>query len=293
MTSTESAARRYRGIEGWPTEDLVGAMVEAQMAAVAALGPASGALARAVDAAAERIGRGGRLLYLGAGTSGRLATLDAAELPPTYGFPAERARAFIAGGARAITHAVEGAEDDGAAGIAALTGAGMGPDDVVIGVAASGRTPFVVEAVRHARAAGVLTVAVLNNPAGALAEAAEIPIVAATGAEIVAGSTRMKAGTAQKAALTCLSTGIFVRLGYVWRGRMVEMGPTNDKLRERAERMVADLADVHPEEAREALARAHGSIKVALVTLEKGCDPAEAQRLLDEAGGRLPSVLGA
>ncbi|PYE85608.1 N-acetylmuramic acid 6-phosphate etherase [Pseudoroseicyclus aestuarii] len=292
MSTTETAAPRYAGIETWPTADLVAAMIEGQMAATASLLPAAPAIARAVEHGAKRLARGGRLIYLGAGTSGRLATLDAAELPPTFGWPAERALALMAGGPAAVTGAVEGAEDDGAAAIAALKAAGLGEADVVIGLAASGRTPFVAEGLRHARAEGALTLAIFCNEGGPLGEIAEIPILVATGAEVLAGSTRMKAGTAQKAVLTVLSTGIFTAMGYVHRGRMVEMAPTNEKLAARARRMIADLADVPEAEAQAAL-EAGGSIKTALVMLELGLDRDAAEARLAASGGRLHRALAA
>ncbi len=286
MSTTESAATRFAGVETWPTADMVAAMTEGQMAAVATLQAIGPQLAAAIDAMVPRLQAGGRLIYLGAGTSGRIAVQDAAELLPTFGWPAERALALMAGGDGALLRAVEGAEDDGPAAIAALDAAGLTPRDVVIGIAASGRTPFTVAGVAHARALGALTIGVFNNPGGALGRACDHPLLVATGAEIVAGSTRMKAGTAQKAVLNILSTGVFLRLGHVWRGRMVEMAPTNAKLRGRAVEMVAELADVPFAEAKRALAEG-GSIKLAVVMLARGVTAEEAGRLLEGSGGRL------
>jgi N-acetylmuramic acid 6-phosphate etherase len=293
MIPTEGASPRYTGLESWPTLDMVSALLESQMAATAAAMAAAGPLAAAVDAAAARLEAGGRLLYLGAGTSGRLAAIDAAELAPTFGWPPERAIALMAGGAGAFVHAAEGAEDDGPAALAALDAVGMGAGDVVIGLAASGRTPFVVAGLDHARATGALTIAIGNNPDGAITRSAEIALTAATGAEALAGSTRMKAGTAQKALLNCLSTGIFVRLGYVYRGRMVEMRPTNVKLTIRAVQMVAELAGVDGPQATEALARADGSIKLALVMLAGSVSRAQAEAVLADSQGRLHRALAA
>ncbi|MBM1218602.1 N-acetylmuramic acid 6-phosphate etherase [Ponticoccus sp. SC2-23] len=291
MIPTERAALRYRSVETWPTRDIVDAMLEAQIAAVsAALGTAE-AMTGAVDAAARRLEAGGRLIYLGAGTSGRLGAIDAAELPPTFDWPAVRALNLMAGGQGAFVTAVEGAEDNGAAAIAALQESQLGAQDVVIGLAASGRTPYVVDGLRHAREVGALTVAVGNAPNGAIGAVAEYYLVADTGPEIVAGSTRMKAGTAQKAILTCFSTAIFVRMGYVYRGRMVEMRPTNEKLQGRAVAMVAELADVSLEEADAALAQASGSIKTAVVMLIRKLTTAEAKACLERANGRLHLVL--
>ena len=291
MTSTETAAQRFTDIAGWTTDEMVDAMVEGQLAAIAAVHAVRGALARAVDAAADRLGAGGRLIYLGAGTSGRIATLDAAELPPTFGWPAGQARSLMAGGAAAYIEAAEGAEDDVTAPVAALDGLDLTARDVVIGVAASGRTPFVRAGLRHARAGGALTIAVVNNPGTVISHEAEIAIEPATGAEVLAGSTRMKAGTAQKAVLTCLTTGIFLRLGYVYRGRMVEMAPTNDKLQARAIEMIMDLTDA-PQDAVVAALEAGGqSIKTAVVMLQRQVSPKDAAALLDHAGGRLQKAL--
>lgn len=292
MSTTETAAIRFAGIETWPTEDMVGAMIEGQLVAVAALHSASAVFAAAIDAATDRLHAGGRLIYLGAGTSGRIAVQDAAELLPTFGWPPERAVALMAGGDGALLRGVEGAEDDAAAAVAALEGVGLTAQDVVIGIAASGRTPFTVAGIKHARAKSALTIGVFNNPGGVLGTVCEHALLLSTGAEIVAGSTRMKAGTAQKAALNILSTGIFLRLGHVWHGRMVEMAPTNAKLRARAIEMVAELADVAPASAERALDDG-GTIKHALVMLLRGVDRAEADKLLIAGGGRLHLALAA
>lgn len=292
MSTTEHAAPRFAGLETWPTDDLAEALLETQLAAVAAALAARPALVRAIDRAAERLAAGGRLLYLGAGTSGRLATLDAAELPPTFDWPAPRAVPLMAGGEAAYTQAIEGAEDDRAAAVAALDAAGVTAGDVVIGVAASGRTPFTRAGLAHARDRGALTIAIFNAAAAPMADDCDIALVADTGAEIIAGSTRMKAGTAQKVLLNCLSTGIMVRLGYVHRGRMVEMRPTNAKLRARAVSMVSDLAAVTPDAAAQALAEG-GTIKAAVVMLAGGLPAAAARELLDRHGGNLTRTLAA
>ncbi|WP_370206543.1 N-acetylmuramic acid 6-phosphate etherase [Pararhodobacter marinus] len=290
MSSTEQAAPRFAGIEDWPSDDLAAALLETQLAAVAAAGAARPALAKAIDACAARLRQGGRLIYLGAGTSGRLAVLDAAELPPTFDLPPERAVALMAGGPTAVTEAVEGAEDSESEAPDALDALRLTPADVVIGVAASGRTPFVLAGIAHARQRGALTLAVTNAPEAALAGAAEIALVAETGAEIIAGSTRMKAGTAQKVLLNCLSTGVMIRLGYVHRGRMVEMRPTNVKLRARAVAMVADLTGEDLGAAETALAEG-GTIKRAVVMLTLGLDAGAAEARLQAAGGLLGKAL--
>ena len=292
MSTTETAATRFAGVEQWPVEDMVGAMIEGQMAAVASLQAVAGAIASAIEAAVPRLQAGGRLIWLGAGTSGRIAVQDAAELLPTFGWPPERARALMAGGEAALLRAVEGAEDDGPAAIAALQALGLTARDVVIGVAASGQTPFTVAGVEHARGIGALTIGFFNNPGGALGAVCAHPVALRTGAEIIAGSTRMKAGTAQKAALNILSTGIFLRLGHVWRGRMIEMAPSNAKLHQRAVEMVAELADVPPGRAERALDEG-GTIKHAIVMLARDIGAPEAARLLDKSAGRLHLALNA
>ena len=283
MTSgTERAARRFAGIEDWPTADLVAGIVEGQIAGAAAVLGAAAAIARAVDAAALRLAEGGRLIYAGAGSSGRMAAQDAAELPPTFSWPHERAVSIMA---------VEGAEDNRDAAREALARLELVRNDVVVSVAASGNTPFALAALEHAREVGALAVGIYNNPEGALGATADIAILVDTGPEIVAGSTRMKAGTAQKVVLNCISTAIMIRLGFVHRGLMVEMKPTNRKLRLRAERIVAELAAGDAQAAAQALADAGGSIKLATVMLLKSLPRAEAEALLASAAGNLRAAL--
>lgn len=291
MGGTEGASARFANIEEWSTAELVDGIIETQLAAVAAVRAAAPAIAEAIAAASGRLRRGGRLIYAGAGTSGRIAAQDAAELPPTFSWPRERAVPIIAGGPGALLQAVEGAEDDGDAARNALAALDLAPDDVVIGVAASGRTPYVAAALESARAAGSLAIGVFNNPGAPLAGLAEIVIIVDTGEELVAGSTRMKAGTAQKVVLNCISTGVMVDLGFVYRGRMVEMRATNAKLAVRAERMVAELAGCQPEHARRALAEAGGNIKLATVMLVRSVTRPEAERLLEAASGNLRAAL--
>ena len=239
--------------------------------------------------AAERLARGGRLIYAGAGTSGRIAAQDAAELPPTFNWPYERAVPLMAGGESALLRAAEGAEDDRESSQGgAVTQLGAGGDDVVVALAASGRTPFAIAALDEARAVGALAIGIFNSPGAALGAASDIAILLDTGPEFIAGSTRMKAGTAQKAALNCLSTGIMIRLGFVYRGKMVEMRTSNVKLRERAELMVAELAGVGRSSARSALAGANGDIKLATVMLLKSLSAADAAALLASRGRPAP-----
>jgi N-acetylmuramic acid 6-phosphate etherase len=291
MTATESASARFAGIDDWSTLDLVDGMVESQFGAVAAVRAARDDLARAVDAMADRLGRGGRIIYMGAGTSGRVGAQDGAELPPTFSWPYERAVSLMAGGAGALQRAVENAEDNREAAIADLDALQLTGADVVIGLASSGTTPYVASGLAHARARGTLTIGIVNNPGSPVGAAAEIEILLATGPEFLAGSTRMKAGTAQKIALNTLSTGVMIRLGYVYRGLMVEMRPTNAKLRARAERMVAELTGADVATARDALTEAGGVIKLATVMLLRRLGRAEAEAALAAAGGNLRRAL--
>ncbi len=246
-------------------------------------------IARAVDAAAAAWQRGGRVRAFGAGTSGRLAALDAAELVPTFGIPAERYEACIAGGADAFLHSVEGAEDDMTAGHAAARG--LGPCDVAIGVAASGRTPFVMAALDEARTRGATTIGIACTAQPALAAVADIVIAVDTGPEVIAGSTRMKAGTVQKMVLNALSTALMVRVGRVYGNRMVEMQVTNEKLRQRATRLVGDIAGVDEQRARTALTEADGDLKTAIAALRLGIPATVARERLRRFSGSLRRAL--
>jgi len=277
--ATEAIDPRYEDLDQWPTAIAVEAMVEGQLAAIASLRSLTRPIAAAAEAAGQRLGQTGRLVYVGAGTSGRIAVQDGVELYPTFNWPLSRVRFLMAGGMRALTEAVEGAEDNAEAGTRAIDDAQLRPADVVFGLAASGRTPFTVAALRAARATGALTIGIANNPATPLLDVVEHPIAADTGAEILAGSTRMKAGTAQKATLNLLSTAIMLRKGLVYRGRMVNMRVSNAKLLARGQRMVADLAETDLDTAERALARADHDIKLGvLVALGVGLD--EAKTLL-------------
>lgn len=290
--NTEALDPRYRDLDLWPTDLAVEAMLEGQMAAIAAIQTQTHAIARAAEAAAERLGATGRLVFVGAGTSGRLAVQDGTELHPTFGWLMERMVFLMAGGLGALTEAYEGAEDDAKAGCAEIAEAGIGPADVVIGVAASGRTPYTVAAIEQARRLGALTIGIANNAGSVLAEKAEHAIVAVTGSEVVAGSTRMKAGTAQKAVLNLLSTAIMIRRGLVYEGRMVAMRISNAKLLQRGRGMVQDIAGVDAEAAAQALEAAGNEIRLgAIVAL--GVPVREGQDLLDANGGDLRKVMRA
>ncbi len=287
---TETVSGRYRGIETWDDREVLEALLEAQLSGVAAVKAALPALAGAAAAAAARLRAGGRLGYAGAGTSARLAVQDGTELTPTYGWPRDRLVFLVAGGSEALTRSIEGAEDDPVAGAAAAET--LGSVDVLVGVSASGRTPYTVGAVERARRSGALTVGIANNAGTPLFAAAEYPVLIETGAESIAGSTRMKAGTAQKAALTLFSTLVMIRLGRVHDGLMVDMVATNAKLRARALAMLSEIADADGASAQAALDAAGGHVKLA-VLISRGLAPEAAQALLDEHGGNLRHALAA
>ena len=249
------------------------------------------AIARAVDRVVEAFERGGRLFYLGAGTSGRLGVLDASECPPTFNVPPEMVQGIIAGGEEALSHATETTEDDPATGARDLESRGFTSGDVLVGIAASGRTPYVLGAVEMARRLGAVTVGISCTPDSELARAVEIAITPLVGPEVVAGSTRMKAGTAQKLVLNMLSTGAFVRLGYVYGNLMVNVQPKNEKLRDRARRIIAQAAGVSEERAGEWLAEAGGSVRVAIVMAKGGVSREDAERRLAAAKGRVSKAL--
>jgi len=290
---TEDASRSYAGLDLWPTTDVVAAMCEGQLDAAAAVQSQVEAIARAADEAAERLQHpSGRLVYVGAGTSGRLAVLDGVELEPTFGWSRDRMIFGIAGGLDALAGSVEGAEDDEDSAHALVRSADLDRNDVVIGVAASGTTPFTVAAVREASAAGALTVGIASNANTPLLLAAKHPIFLDTGTELVAGSTRMKAGTAQKIALNLLSTAIMVRLGRVHDGLMVDMRVSNRKLRTRAIGIVAEIAEVDREAAEGALDVAQNNIKLASL-IAAGASPEKAGELLAVSGNNLRAALAA
>jgi len=246
-----------------------------------AVAAAAERIAEAIEEVSARLARGGRLVYAGAGTSGRIALLDASEIPPTYGVDLGLVRVLMAGGERAFTQAVEGAEDDTEAAVAAVDGQ-VGAGDALVGIAASGTTPFTVAAVRRAGEIGALTVGVTSTPGSPLARIARIPIVADTGPEVIMGSTRMKSGTAQKLILNTLSTGVMIRLGHVWSNLMIDMPATNEKLRRRAVRMVELAAEVPQDEAARALCDAEGNVKLAAVMARRKLDRDGARRALAE-----------
>ena len=242
-------------------------------------------VARAVDGIVERLREGGRLFYIGTGTSGRLGVLDAAECPPTFGVAPELVQAVIAGGYEACYRAVEASEDDADAGARDLEQRGFTKADAVVGIAASGRTPYTVGAVEYARRLGALTIAITCAPGSPISEAAEIAIVAVVGPEVIAGSTRLKAGTAQKLALNMISTATLARLGYVKGNRMTNVQTRNAKLRERALRILQAETGLIEGDAKRVLDSADGSLAVALVMSKIGCSLADAESALMESRG--------
>lgn len=283
---TERHSPRYSAIEAWSPGDILESMIEGQFAAVAAVRAARPALEEAALAIEPRLRDGGRLAYAGAGTSGRLAVQDGAELTPTFSWPQERLVLLIASGRAALIQAVEGAEDESEEAIRLVRRHAVEPRDVLIAVAASGTTPFTVACLREAKQRGALTVAIANNRDTPLLAEADHPIWLDTGPEPIAGSTRMKAGTAQRIALNLLSSLVMIRLGRVYRGLMVDLKAVNKKLLRRSENILLELSGRRREEVHDALHRAGGNVKTALLLLE-GCDLEEAARMLDRSGGHL------
>jgi len=289
---TERRCARFSGIDAWEPQDALDAMVEAQLAAVAAVRAARGAIGDAVAAMEARLGAQGRLIYAGAGTSGRLAVQDGAELMPTFNWPPERLLLFIAGGREALLQAVEGAEDEMAKAAELVERHDIGPHDTLIAVAASGTTPFTLACLREAKRRGALTIGIANNRGTPILEEASHAIFLDTGPEPIAGSTRMNAGTAQRITLNLLSSLLMIRLGRVYRGLMVDVQASNAKLARRREAIVRDLTGRSRPEVREALACAGGSVKLAVLLLD-GCGLDEAREVLDRAGGRLGAAIAA
>lgn len=279
--------QRIGDLDAWPTNEAVMAMFEGQLAAAAVVGSQVEALARAAEEGAGRLrNSSGRIVYVGAGTSGRLAVLDGVELGPTFGWASERLLYGLAGGTDALTRSIENAEDDVESSRDFVASAKLGQSDVVIGVSASGSTPFTLAAIREASSAGALTIAISSNADAPLLLAAEHAILLDTGAELVSGSTRMKAGTAQKVALSLLSTAMMLRLGRVYKGLMVDMRASNSKLRSRAVSTVAEISGVDAPAAQTALDRAGGDIKLASL-VAMGIDIQSAKDCLANCGNDL------
>ena len=288
---TETRNPATENLDQLATVDLVHALHAADYEAVAAVDSELGRIADSIDAIVARLEKGGKLFYLGAGTSGRLGVLDASECPPTYNTPPELVQGVIAGGDVALRRAIEHIEDDESQGRRDLEMYGLSGRDALVGITASGRTPYVLGGIKYARELGALTIGLSCVPGSLLSQAAELAITPATGPEPVTGSTRMKAGTATKLVLNMLSTGTMVRLGYVYGNLMVNVQPTNLKLRDRAARIVAAITGLDYGAA-VTLAKEAGSVKTAIVMAKLGISREAAEQRLKQAGGRLRAALG-
>ncbi len=290
--NTERANRRYSDIDVWDPLDIAEAMIEGQFTAVAAVRAARLALIEAALAAEAKLRNTGRLIYVGAGTSGRLAVQDGAELIPTFSWPQDRLLLLIAGGKDALFRSIEGAEDSVEEGIRLVRHHDVGSNDVLIAVAASGTTPFTVSCLREAKKRRALTIGIANNRSTPILDEADYPIWLDTGAEPIAGSTRMKAGTAQRIALNVFSSVLMILLGRVYNGLMVDLQAVSQKLIRRSESILKGLTDCNSKQARDALRQADGNVKLAVLLLN-GCDLKTARGTLDRAGGQLRAALTA
>ncbi|UDF36560.1 UNVERIFIED_ORG: N-acetylmuramic acid 6-phosphate etherase [Shinella sp. XGS7] len=293
MLKTETPSSQHPDLDLYELPQLISAFVEDQLEAVAAVRAAGPQLALAVAAALPRIRAGGRLVYAGAGTSGRLGVLDSVELYPTFSWPRERAVALIAGGRDAMFVAVEGAEDDREQGARDLQAVVIGPNDVLLALAASGGTPYVLGALEAARAAGALTIAFANNAQAPVTAAAEIGITLDTGPEVISGSTRLKAGSAQKMALNTFSSSLMVKLNKVYGNLMVDLKATNAKLLRRAVALTMRASGAEEAQARAVLERCDFHVKVAVVALRRQVSVDAARQLLDRAQGSVRQALNA
>jgi N-acetylmuramic acid 6-phosphate etherase len=290
---TESRNPRSEAIDTLSAGEIVALMNSEDAAVVAAVRAESGSIARATEWAADRFRRGGRLIYAGAGTSGRLGVLDASECPPTFGTPPEMVVGLIAGGTTALTRAIEGAEDHAERGAADVAALDVSTRDLLIGVATSGRTPFVLGAVREARRRSASTVGISCNRASVLSREVDLEISPLVGPEIIAGSTRLKAGTATKMILNMISTGAMILIGKTLGNRMIDLKPTNEKLRIRSRRILRELTGVDGDRASEILASCGGRLKLALVVALADVTPHEAEELLDAHDGQVRAAVKA
>jgi N-acetylmuramic acid 6-phosphate etherase len=288
---TEQLYDASADIDARGTADILSILNTADAEIPAAVAREIPRIAAAVDAIVQAIERGGHLVYIGAGTSGRLGVLDAAECPPTFHVPHDLVRAIIAGGERAMTRSTEAAEDDPEAGARDLIASGFSKDDVLVGIAASGRTPYVLGAVKKARELGAVTCGISCTTDSELSRTVEYPIEPKPGPEVISGSTRMRAGTATKLALNMISTAVMIRLGYVYGNLMVNVQPTNQKLTARAHRIIRQATGATPERAAELLTAAGGSVRAAIVMHNKNVTREQAERLLAESHGRVREAL--
>jgi N-acetylmuramic acid 6-phosphate etherase len=289
---TEHRNPASRGLDRLPTKAILRLMNQEDRKVAISVGREIPSIARAVDAIVSGIRKGGRLIYVGAGTSGRLAVLDAAECPPTFGISPNTVQAMIAGGKKALTSAVEGAEDSARNAVRDLRAKKLSRNDVVVGIAASGTTPYVLSALAFARKRGAKTVAITSNRNAAITRDAQIVIAAEVGPEIVTGSTRLKAGTSQKLVLNMLSTAAMVRLGHVYDNLMIDVALTNEKLRQRGLRILAEASGADPSAAEHALRQSGHNLRAALVMLKNGLDAKAARARLSLAKGNLRLALG-
>jgi len=288
---TEQRNAASEGIDAMPTAEILRIMNEEDGKVAGAVARELPSITRAVDAIVDRFEHDGRLFYIGAGTSGRLGVLDAAECPPTFGVAPDKVRAMIAGGEGALARATETTEDDPASGARDLRQNGFSANDVLVGIAASGRTPYVVGAVTEANQMGAVTIGISCTPESDLSKMVRIPIVLLVGPEVVAGSTRMKAGTATKMVLNMLTTATFIRLGYVFGNLMVNVQPKNAKLADRARRIIASATGVSHERAGELLTAAGNNVRVAIIMARAGLDRAGAEKRLARVRGRIADAL--
>jgi N-acetylmuramic acid 6-phosphate etherase len=288
---TEQVNPASRDIDAQPTPEILRIINEEDRKVASAVATEIPRIAEAVNRIVEAIRTGGRLFYIGAGTSGRLGVLDAAECPPTFNVAADLVQGIIAGGNAALAKATEATEDDPESGMRDLEGRGFTVRDVLVGIAASGRTPYVLGAVAMARALGALTIGISCTPDSELSRAVEIPIAPLCGPEVIAGSTRLKAGTATKLVLNMISTAVMIRLGHVYGNLMVNVAPRNSKLEDRARRIIAESASVTNERAGDLLKEAGGNVKAAIVMGRLAIGRAAAELRLAEAGGRIAEAL--
>ena len=292
LLATEQPSPQHPDLDLLSTPELLAALLDDQVGALRAVQAAASAIAVAVDLTAERLLLGGRLVYLGAGTSGRLGVLDGVELLPTFSWPPERLVTLIAGGQGAMFRSAEGAEDDREAGERDLRAAHLSRHDVLIALAASGTTPYVLGGVEYARSVGALSIGISNNPGSPLLLLAQVAITLDTGPEVISGSTRLKAGTAQKMTLNALSSAVMVRLDKVYGNLMVDLKVSNAKLRRRAVSLTVLASGASHAEAERALAEAGDQVKIAAVMLRLGLDADAARSALGQVGGSLRAVLG-
>lgn len=288
---TEQRNPASERIDSLPTEQMLAVINEEDAKIAGSVHAAIPEIGRAVDAIAARMRQNGRLFYIGAGTSGRLGVLDASECRPTFNIPQEMVQGIMAGGEAALVRATEASEDDDSAGARDLRERGFRPSDSVVGIAASGRTPYVLGAIDWARGEGAFTAGISCSPNSELSWRAEVGIELLVGPEVLTGSTRMKAGTATKLALNMISTGVMIRLGYVYGNLMVNVQPTNDKLRDRAHRIIVEAAGVDIARAAQLLNDSGKNVRVAILMAKRGLNRDEAAALLDRNGGRLAEAL--